>query len=68
VAKLPKKGVMVGIRTWCRLCAIIAPILLPIGADGELGGIHYASFVLFPNHSRLGWPILWQLLLFRSPW
>jgi hypothetical protein len=47
VAKRPKKGVMVGIRTWCRLCAITAPILLPIGAEGELGSIDYASFVLF---------------------
>jgi hypothetical protein len=26
-------------------CAIAAPILLPIGAEGELGGIHYANFV-----------------------
>jgi hypothetical protein len=39
-------GVMVGIRTWCRLCAIAAPILLPIGAEGELGGIDYANFEL----------------------
>jgi hypothetical protein len=45
VAKRPKKGVVV-IRTWCRLCAIAAPILLPIGAEGELGGIDYTNFVL----------------------
>jgi hypothetical protein len=36
-----------GIRTWCRLCATAAPILLPIDAEGELGGVHYASFELF---------------------
>jgi hypothetical protein len=35
-----------GIRTWCRLCATAAPILLPIDAEGELGGIDYASFEL----------------------
>ena len=45
MAKRPKKGVVV-IRTWCRLCTIAAPILLPIGAEGELGGIDYANFVL----------------------
>jgi hypothetical protein len=54
VAKRPKQGVMVGIRTWCRLCAITAPILLPIGAEGELGSIDYASFVLFYWSLRLG--------------
>ena len=47
MAKRSKKGVMVGIRTWCRLCAIAAPILLPIGAEAELGGIHHANFGLF---------------------
>jgi len=43
----PQEWRDVGIRTWCRLCAIAAPILLPIGAEGELDRIDYASFVLF---------------------
>ena len=46
MAKRPKKGVMVGIGAWRRLRAIAAPILLLIGAEGELGGIDYASFLL----------------------
>ena len=35
---------MVGIRAWCRLCPIAAPILLLIGAEEGLSGIDHASF------------------------
>jgi len=46
VAKRPKQGWMLGIRACCRLCAIAAPILLLIGAEGRLSGIDHASFLL----------------------
>jgi hypothetical protein len=44
VAKRPKQGWMVGIRAWCRLCAIAAPILLLIGPEEGPSGIDHASF------------------------